>query len=104
MNIKRFLSGMILFPIFAIIIVFGNKYLVDVFISIIAIMSLHEFYKAFKNKADPIQWIRICFSRFNLFYTFYSKCICFTKYNFDNIGKYISIVYTDSGYKYEKEY
>ena len=57
MNIKRVLSGVILFPILAIILIFGNKYLVDVFISIIAIMSLHEFYKAFKGKANPIQWI-----------------------------------------------
>ena len=57
MSIKRFLSGIILFPIFAVILIFGNKYLVDVFISIIAIMSLHEFYKAFKGKANPIQWI-----------------------------------------------
>lgn len=56
MNIKRFLSGLILFPIFALIIIFGNKYLVDIFVSIVAIMSLHEFYKAFKEKANPIQW------------------------------------------------
>lgn len=56
MSIKRLLSGIILFPIFALIIIFGNKYLVDIFISIIAIMSLHEFYKAFKGKANPIQW------------------------------------------------
>ena len=57
MDLKRVLSGIILFPIFAIILIFGNKYLVDVFISIVAIMSLHEFYKAFKGKANPIQWI-----------------------------------------------
>lgn len=56
MSIKRILSGIILFPIFALILIFGNKYLVDVFISIVAIMSLHEFYKAFKGKAYPIQW------------------------------------------------
>ena len=40
----------------AIILIFGNKYLVDVFISIVAIMSIHEFYKAFKGKAKPITW------------------------------------------------
>lgn len=57
MSIKRFLSGIILFPIFAIVLIFGNKYLVDIFISIVAIMSLHEFYKAFKGKANPVQWI-----------------------------------------------
>ena len=52
MSIKRILSGIILFPIFALILIFGNKYIVDVFISIVAIMSLHEFYKAFKEKAS----------------------------------------------------
>lgn len=57
MDIKRLLSGTILFPIFAVIIVFGNKYLVDIFISIIALLSIHEFYKAFKGKANPISWI-----------------------------------------------
>ena len=67
MSIKRILSGIILFPIFAIVLIFGNKYLIDVFISIVAIMSLHEFYKAFKGKAEPIQWpgyvtaVLICF-------------------------------------------
>lgn len=57
MNIKRLLSGTILFPIFAIIIIFGNKYIVDIFISIIALLSLHEFYKAFKGKANPVSWV-----------------------------------------------
>ena len=67
MNIKRFISGIVLFPIFALILIFGNKYIVDIFISIVAIMSLHEFYKAFKGKANPIQWpgyitgLLICF-------------------------------------------
>lgn len=56
MSIKRLLSGVILFPIFAVILIFGNKYLVDIFVTIVAIMSLHEFYKAFNKKANPIQW------------------------------------------------
>ena len=67
MSIKRIISGVILFPIFALILIFGNKYVVDVFISAVAIMSLHEFYKAFQGKANPIRWpgyitaILICF-------------------------------------------
>ena len=56
MDIKKIISGVILFPLFALILIFGNKYVVDVFISIVAIMGLHEFYKAFKGKASPIQW------------------------------------------------
>lgn len=57
MNVKRFLSGILLFPIFAVIMIFGNKYIIDISVSIIAIMSLHEFYKAFRGKAKPIEWI-----------------------------------------------
>ncbi len=59
MNIKRYLSGIILFPIVALVMILGNKYIVDIFIAIVAIMSLHEFYKAFhtSNKANPIDWI-----------------------------------------------
>lgn len=67
MNIKRIISGIILFPLLAILLVFGNKYLIDIFISIVAIMSIHEFYKAFKGIAKPIKWtgylisVLICF-------------------------------------------
>lgn len=59
MNVTRLLSGLILFPIVAIILIFGNNYVVDIAISIIAIMSLHEFYKAFRHgkKANPVSWI-----------------------------------------------
>ncbi len=59
MNVKRVVSGLTLFPLVVILLVLGNKYVVDVAISIIAIMSLHEFYKAFRTgkKANPIDWI-----------------------------------------------
>ena len=50
MNYKRVLSGVILFPIMAIIFIFGNTYFVDTLISIIAIMGLYEYYNAFKTK------------------------------------------------------
>lgn len=73
MSIKRFLSGIILFPIFAIIMIFGNKYIIDIAISIIAIMSLHEFYKALRSKAKPIEWVRIFSRSSNSFYT-YNTC------------------------------
>lgn len=58
-NLKRVLSGVILFPIVAIVLIFGNQYFVDAAIAIIAIMTLHEFYKAFKtgNKANPVRWV-----------------------------------------------
>ena len=54
---KRLLSGLTLFPIVALIFIYGNKYVLDILVSIIAIMSLHEFYKAFETKAKPVKWI-----------------------------------------------
>lgn len=57
MSIKRILSGIVLFPIFAVVMIFGNKYVIDIAISIVAIMCLHEFYKAFREKAKPIEWV-----------------------------------------------
>ena len=58
-SLKRVVSSLVLFPIVAAIIIYGSKYFVDAVISIIAIMSLHEFYKAFKTgeKANPVTWI-----------------------------------------------
>lgn len=57
MNIKRYVSGFTLFPIFAVLMIFANKYIIDIIVSIIAIMCLHEFYKAFRGKAKPISWV-----------------------------------------------
>ena len=49
MSVKRFLSGIILFPIVALIVIKGNQYVVDITVAIVAILSLHEFYKAFRT-------------------------------------------------------
>ena len=50
MNVKRILSGLVLFPIVAVLLILGNQYVVDIAIAIIAIMSIHEFYKAFRTR------------------------------------------------------
>lgn len=52
MEIKRVISALIGFPLVAIILIFGNKYLVDVTISIIAIMSLYEYFNSFKDQKE----------------------------------------------------
>ena len=59
MNVKRVVSGLVLFPMVAILLIFGNQYIVDIAISAIAILSIHEFYKAFRagNKANPVNWL-----------------------------------------------
>lgn len=57
MNVKRFTTGLIGFPIVAVILVFGPIYLIDVLFSIIAIMALHEYFDSFKEKAKPVVWL-----------------------------------------------
>ncbi len=59
MDLKRVSSAMIGFPIVAAILIFGNKYLVDITISIIAILSLHEYFHCFKEQEQNknLAWI-----------------------------------------------
>lgn len=59
MNVKRVVSGLVLFPVAAIILIFGNGFVVDIAVAVLAIMCLHEFYKAFRTseKATPVSFI-----------------------------------------------
>lgn len=59
MDIKRVISGLIGFPVVACILIFGNIYIIDVFISVIAIMSLHEYFHCFKEQSGnkDLRWI-----------------------------------------------
>lgn len=52
MDLKRISSALIGFPLVAIILIFGNKYLVDIAVSIIAILSLHEYFHSFKEQTQ----------------------------------------------------
>ena len=57
MNMKRITTALIGFPLVAIVLVLGNKYVIDVFFAIAAIFALYEYNNALKIKAKPIQWI-----------------------------------------------
>lgn len=48
MNLTRVITGIVGFPIVALVLVFGNQILIDIAFSIIAIMSFHEFAHALK--------------------------------------------------------
>lgn len=54
---KRITTALIGFPLVAIVLVLGNKYVIDVFFAIAAIFALYEYNNALKIKAKPIQWI-----------------------------------------------
>ncbi len=54
---KRVTSALIGFPLVAVILIVGNKYMVSVFLSIIAILSMYEYLHAAVKKSNPIKWI-----------------------------------------------
>ena len=57
MDIKRITSSIIGLPLVVIILVFANKYIIDIAFAIVAAMSLHEYFNAFKEKSKPVIWI-----------------------------------------------
>lgn len=56
-NLKRISSALIGFPLVALIFIIGNKYMVSVVLSIIAILSMDEYLHAISKKANPIKWV-----------------------------------------------
>jgi len=57
MNAKRLISGLLGFPLVALILILGNRYIVDIMFSLIAMLCIHEYYKSFEGRAKPMQWL-----------------------------------------------
>ncbi len=57
MDIKRWVSALVGMPLVVIILVLGNTYVVDITFAIVAGLSLHEYFNAFKEKAHPVIWM-----------------------------------------------
>ena len=57
MNCTRIVSALLGLPFVILVLVLGNIYVVDIAFAIIAIMCLHEYFHAFKEKAKPVQWV-----------------------------------------------
>ena len=57
MSIERLLSSILGLPLVVLVLAFGNKYVIDIFFAIVAIISMYEYFNAVKQKAKPIVWI-----------------------------------------------
>ncbi len=57
MNIKRFLTAVIGFPIVVLVFSFGNKYIIDIVTAIIAIIAINEYINCVSKKTKVIKWI-----------------------------------------------
>ena len=56
-NLTRIASALIGFPLVALIIIIGNKYVVSAGLALIAALSMSEYLNAVSNKAKPVRWI-----------------------------------------------
>ena len=57
MNFKRVISTVVGLPLVAVTLIYANNYIIDAVISIIALISMHEFYNAISKESKPIRWI-----------------------------------------------
>ena len=57
MKAKRYITALIGFPIVALVLILGNKYVIDVTFAIVAAISLYEYNNALKLKTKPIVWL-----------------------------------------------
>ena len=64
MDIKRLTSGLLGFPLVLIIFLLGNRIVVDVALTVIALLSIDEYFNAVKRVAKPVKWLGYvtCFS------------------------------------------
>ena len=57
MDIKRITSALLGFPLVVIVLTFGNKYVVDVFLAVIAMLGMQEYFNAISKDSKPVRWI-----------------------------------------------
>ena len=57
MDFKRITSALLGFPLVVLIFVLGNIYVVDIALTVIAIMSMYEYFHAISKKSNPVKWL-----------------------------------------------
>ena len=64
MDIRRITSSLLGFPLVLVILLIGNKVLVDVALSIISLLAMNEYFNAISKVSSPVKWVGYlsCFS------------------------------------------
>lgn len=57
MDIKRLTSALLGFPLVVLVLIIGNKYIVDIALSIIAMIGMNEYLNAVSKKSNPVRWL-----------------------------------------------
>ena len=64
MDIKRLTSGLLGFPLVLLVLLIGDKIVVDIALSIIALLAMSEYFNAIAKVSRPVRWLGhlSCFS------------------------------------------
>ena len=64
MDIKRLTSGLLGFPLVLLVLLIGDKIVVDIALSIIALLAMSEYFNAIAKGSKPVRWLGYlsCFS------------------------------------------
>ena len=57
MDIKRIISGLLGFPLVLIILILGNNIVVDIALTVIALLAMNEYFNAVSKVAKPVKWL-----------------------------------------------
>ncbi len=57
MDIKRITSGLLGFPLVLLVLLIGNKYIVDFALAAVAILAIDEYFNAVSKICKPIKWV-----------------------------------------------
>lgn len=64
MDIKRITSGLLGFPLVLLVLLIGDRIVVDIALSIIALLAMNEYLNAVSKVSKPVKWVSYlsCFS------------------------------------------
>lgn len=58
--IKRLLTTIVGIPLLFVVLIYGNKYVVDIIVALFAFISIHEYMKCYSGKFKSVSWVRLC--------------------------------------------
>ena len=57
MDIKRIISALLGLPLVVIILTFANTFIVDIFLVIISLLAMQEYFNAIQKECKPVKWL-----------------------------------------------
>ncbi len=57
MDVKRIMSGIFGIPLVIVVLLFSNKFIIDIILALIALIAMHEYLNAVSKISKPVKWI-----------------------------------------------